>query len=134
MNARGFGWLSVMVLAAAVGCGDDTTSSGGASAGGGDEGGAAAGGAATGGAGAGGGLTSADIAAYCTAIDACWDDAMPCTDSIGAGVAATPCTETGATAFACVEAHGTYTMAECNAMPVPCQTEIMAFYSCLGFK
>lgn len=128
-----------MAVVVAVGCGDDTSSSGGGNAGGGNAGGAAAGGAAaggaaSGGAGTGGGLSSADITAYCTAIDACWDDAMPCTDSVTAGVAATPCTETGAAAFACVQDHGTYTMAECNAMPVPCETEILAFYSCLGFK
>ena len=57
-----------------IGCGD-SGGSGGTAGSGGSGGAGGSGGSGGGGAGT---VSSEDIAAYCAAIDVCWDDADPC--------------------------------------------------------
>ena len=116
-----------------IGCGDSGGSGGTAGSGGSGGAGGAGGSGGSGGAGGAGAVSSEDIAAYCAAIDVCWDDADPCTTTFEQAPTLADCTADLTVLFDCIEAVGTFTLEQCDTDP-PCLSEAMTAYDCLGFK
>jgi hypothetical protein len=126
---RTFAIFIVSLTGLLVGCGDSGGSGGTAGSGG--SGGSGAGG--SGGTGGASTVSSEDIAAYCAAIDACWDDADACTTTFEEAPTLADCTADLTVLFDCIEAAGTLTVEQCDT-DTPCLTDAMTAYECLGFK
>jgi hypothetical protein len=104
---------------------DDASASGSATGAGG--GGGTGGDAGTGGQGTGGEITAAEVEAYCTNLENCWDDAAPCS-SLYQDFNAEACHAEARALVDCVLDNGPLNV--CEGEDTPCLEEFDAYYGC----